>query len=206
MTSNYSKPFTDLTLLNDGYFRMSNGRKSIWSLEDVKYLKHYLDKGNYSPNELEKNSHLTFFTISRIIATLKNGGFDEFLFEDIDDYELSDGAIHIYDGVHININYNYGSELDKKQSSKPKGNVNAWSKRIRKRDNYTCVVCDKYDKQHMEAHHITPKSIDPNKATDDLNGVCICQSCHRKYNNRYEPKNQNAVTFAKFISDERRGY
>ena len=208
--SNYAKPYTDMTLLNDGYFKFKNGRTSIWSLEDVKYLKHHMDDGDASPFELEKKSKFNFFTISRIIATLENGGFDEYIdventTTDIDDFGNS--IVNIYDGIHIENHYHYPSNSDKEQfKTKPKGNITAWSKRVRKRDNYTCVVCDKYDKSHMEAHHIEPKSVSPERATDDLNGVCICQSCHRKYNNRYEPKNQNMVTFARFIADERRGY
>lgn len=205
---NYAEPFTDFTLLNDGYFKFSNGHKSVWSLEDVKYLKHHLEKGNVSPYELEKQSHLTFFTISRIIATLKNGGFDEFISDNIiEDVDLSEnGAVHIYDGVHIEINNYYTSKSEEKPKKKPNGNINAWSKRVRQRDGYTCAVCGKQDMQHMEAHHIEPKSIKPERATDDLNGVAICQRCHKRYNERYAPKNQNMVTFSRFIFEENRGY
>ena len=209
--SNCTDPYTDLELLSDGHFKFSNNIVSVFTLEDVKYLKHIIDNGDYSISKLCNESKFSYPVIARIINTLENGdGFNKFLnndeiINDVDD--LSNSIINIYDGIHIENHYHYSDKTDKNPvKTKPKGNINAWSKRVRARDNYTCIVCDKYDKLHMEAHHIEPKSINPSRATDDSNGVCICQSCHRKYNNRYEPKNQNGMTFAKFIADEKRGY
>ena len=54
-----------------------------------------------------------------------------------------------------------------------------WSRRIRIRDGGRCLVCrGQFDIWRLQAHHIYPKSLYPEKALDLGNGVSCCTGCH----------------------------
>ena len=50
------------------------------------------------------------------------------------------------------------------------------ARKIRKRDNYTCNVCDK--KPSYDVHHIVPYN--HSKDDSETNLITLCRSCHRK--------------------------
>lgn len=51
-----------------------------------------------------------------------------------------------------------------------------WSKAVRVRDKNTCQMCGRVGT--IEAHHIYPKSLYPDKAYNLDNGVSLCRCCH----------------------------
>jgi hypothetical protein len=53
-----------------------------------------------------------------------------------------------------------------------------WSLLIRHRDQRTCRMCGRVGGP-IEAHHIYPKSLYPDKALHLSNGVSLCFCCHR---------------------------
>lgn len=55
-----------------------------------------------------------------------------------------------------------------------------------------------WENGHLEVHHINPLAQYPKMATDDGNGIALCQKCHRKYHEEYKG-NENAYTFALFL-------
>jgi len=55
-----------------------------------------------------------------------------------------------------------------------------WSRKVMKRDNYTCQDCGKRDGSRLNAHHMIPRSKDISKAFSLDNGKTLCVSCHRK--------------------------
>ena len=56
-----------------------------------------------------------------------------------------------------------------------------WSLKVKKRDNYTCLRCNKVAKAHyMNAHHVVPYQYFYNEfdVENVSNGVTLCRSCH----------------------------
>jgi len=53
-----------------------------------------------------------------------------------------------------------------------------WSRIIRKRDNYKCVICGSQD--DLNAHHIFPKSKYPALMFNINNGITLCKTHHKE--------------------------
>jgi len=63
-----------------------------------------------------------------------------------------------------------------------------WSKDIILRDK-RCMVCGSL--KDLEGHHLSPKSLFPERMYDIKNGICLCRICHKKtetYGNRLDLK------------------
>lgn len=52
-----------------------------------------------------------------------------------------------------------------------------WRERVRRRDNFTCRRCGKYD-EFIQVHHIRPKVAYPSLQYKTFNGLCLCDECH----------------------------
>lgn len=74
-----------------------------------------------------------------------------------------------------------------------------WKKKIKGSEGI-CQCCGDDGGGHLEVHHIFPLAKYKDLATDEGNGISLCQKCHRKYHEMYKG-NENAVTFAKFLRD-----
>jgi hypothetical protein len=55
--------------------------------------------------------------------------------------------------------------------------ANKWATTVKARSDYTCEICWCTDVR-MEAHHILPVSLFPDRALDVDNGLCLCHDCH----------------------------
>lgn len=55
--------------------------------------------------------------------------------------------------------------------------INNWSKRIKRRDAYTCVMC--HANEDVEAHHIYPVKDFPEYRLEYWNGITLCKNCHK---------------------------
>lgn len=55
-----------------------------------------------------------------------------------------------------------------------------WSIMVKNRDG-RCMECGSIE--HLEAHHIIPKSVNKEKAFDIKNGITLCIKCHRTGDN-----------------------
>lgn len=98
---------------------------------------------------------------------------------------------NIYGEVHVHTN-------EKVQKPKSAAEVSLIKKGIRKRDR-VCQCCGEGDKL-LQIHHVFPQSKYPALAWDTSNLLLLCQSCHRKYHDKYDGV-EGAVSFAKFIRD-----
>ena len=169
------------------------------SIEDIRTVNElYQDE---SKTEIANITGLSYYTVGRIISSIESGLFDDLL---TDNNTSNNGGTVINGGITVEIHNYYNNTTETTNTTPVKRasptSLSNWSKKVRARDNYTCICCGKYDKEHMEAHHIKPKSLFPDLALDEDNGVCICQSCHKKYNNKFLPKDQNLASFIRFIS------
>lgn len=55
----------------------------------------------------------------------------------------------------------------------------AWKKRVKERDNYTCQVCKKkLSSKNCHAHHILPRGIELTR-WDINNGITLCYPHHK---------------------------
>lgn len=59
-----------------------------------------------------------------------------------------------------------------------------WSKEVRRLWGNKCAYCGRDEKEwYIEAHHIMPKSVYPELATELENGVALCRGCHNQAHN-----------------------
>lgn len=68
-----------------------------------------------------------------------------------------------------------------------------WSKAVILRDG-KCTACG--SKEILQAHHILPRSLFPDKMYDVDNGICLCEKCHKKtdtYGKRLDLKDETTV-------------
>jgi len=52
-----------------------------------------------------------------------------------------------------------------------------WRREVIKRDSGTCQKCS-YSGTAVQAHHITPSSVDKELSNDVNNGITLCANCH----------------------------
>lgn len=55
-----------------------------------------------------------------------------------------------------------------------------WRKSVFERDKYTCVMCGDKKGGNLEADHIKPFALYPEKRFDINNGRTLCRPCHQK--------------------------
>lgn len=101
--------------------------------------------------------------------------------------------VNVYGEVHVH------TADETSGLGKPPAEMAIIKRAVKKRDSNTCQVCGEHDKI-IECHHIMPVSRYPELEGDVSNIIAMCQSCHRKYHDRFEGS-EGAVSFAKFIRD-----
>ncbi len=53
-----------------------------------------------------------------------------------------------------------------------------WSTDVKIRAGWVCEQCGELDRKLLEAHHIDPVAVCPEKRYDPDNGKCLCMFCH----------------------------
>lgn len=102
--------------------------------------------------------------------------------------------VNVYGEVHVHTNNNVPSGVTK---SSPE--MALIKRGVKSRDDNCCQVCGERDKP-LEVHHIFPQSKYPHISWDTSNLITLCQSCHKKYHDKFEGA-EGAVSFAKYIRD-----
>jgi 5-methylcytosine-specific restriction endonuclease McrA len=60
--------------------------------------------------------------------------------------------------------------------------IKRWTRLVKERDGHKCAECDFQGIKGdgiMEAHHVIPKALHPELATEVFNGVTLCKPCHK---------------------------
>jgi hypothetical protein len=60
--------------------------------------------------------------------------------------------------------------------------LHRWTRLVKESDGYKCIMCDHQGAKGdgvMEAHHVVPKALHPELATEVFNGVTLCKPCHK---------------------------
>jgi len=60
-------------------------------------------------------------------------------------------------------------------------NGRTWTLAIKRAFNNRCAICDKH--RGLHAHHVIPKSNQPDLKYDLLNGIVLCHRCHNGKDN-----------------------
>lgn len=60
-----------------------------------------------------------------------------------------------------------------------------WRKRVFERDGYCCCKCGYTRGGNLNAHHIENFRDNPERRTDDDNGITLCGPCHRRFHSKY---------------------
>lgn len=112
------------------------------------------------------------------------------------------GGINIDITINGDVYVNGAEEFTKKTKSVHKirtsQTVKSAKATVKSRD-ACCQACGEMDKI-LEVHHILPVSKYPELAADETNMITLCQSCHRKYHDKYGGS-EGAESFAKFMRD-----
>jgi len=81
-----------------------------------------------------------------------------------------------------------------------------WSKEVKKRDRYRCVVCgkkskdtdDREDRLILNSHHIYSWSDNPDLRFLYSNGITLCEFCHTEFHTIYGKGGNNRYQFNQF--------
>jgi hypothetical protein len=71
-----------------------------------------------------------------------------------------------------------------------------WRKDVFERDNYACVCCG--NDNSIQTHHLATYHENKQLATDLMNGVTVCATCHRAFHRQYGRKNNSKEQFKEF--------
>ena len=93
--------------------------------------------------------------------------------------------------------YNWNDSLTDKDRTKRRLDKNSqeWSKKVLKRDNYTCQKC-KRKNLILHAHHLDGWNWCKNRRYDVTNGITLCSECHHNFHAIY---GNGDNTFQQFV-------
>jgi len=74
-----------------------------------------------------------------------------------------------------------------------------WRTFIFTKDKYTCQKCGRLGGE-LEAHHILPYSMYPDKVLDKDNGITLCKECHKKFHHKFGIKNITEQDLIEFLN------
>lgn len=76
-----------------------------------------------------------------------------------------------------------GGKLSEQDAVRKSPEYKAWIQSVFSRDNYTCRFCSERGGK-LHAHHIFSFASFPEWRLERMNGVTLCQSCHRAYHSK----------------------
>lgn len=79
--------------------------------------------------------------------------------------------------------YNPNLTDEERSQSRRRPGQDTWSKRVRRRDNYTCCVCQ--STENVIAHHLNSYKENEELRYDINNGITMCTSCHLDFHKNF---------------------
>ena len=74
-----------------------------------------------------------------------------------------------------------------------------WRKKVFERDNYTCQCCKDNSGGNLRAHHYINYSENKELQLNIDNGICLCNTCHVSFHNKYGYKNNTKKQLVEYI-------
>lgn len=72
-----------------------------------------------------------------------------------------------------------------------------WAQEVKKRDRYTCVICNLREGE-LNSHHLNGWNIFIDERYLISNGVTLCANCHESFHNMYHRGNNTKEQFEEF--------
>jgi len=82
-----------------------------------------------------------------------------------------------------------------------------WKKKVKERDNYICQCCNYKGKildGIMEAHHLENFSDNIELSLEIINGITLCEKCHKDFHRLFGKKNNTRKQFDIFLQSKRK--
>jgi len=76
--------------------------------------------------------------------------------------------------------------------------MKAWAKEVKVRANFTCEACGQVGGK-LASHHKDSYRSNKMRRTDILNGVCLCEDCHKDFHKQYGQGNNTVDQFEEWI-------
>ena len=73
-----------------------------------------------------------------------------------------------------------------------------WRIEVFKRDDYTCRKCN-VKGEYLNAHHIESYNSNPELRTEVLNGITLCEDCHKDFHHQYGRGNNTRAQLIEFL-------
>ena len=74
-------------------------------------------------------------------------------------------------------------------------------KQVYENDNYTCRCCGD-NKNGIESHHLNGYKWDKTNKVNPINGITLCEECHKEFHKLYGRRNNTIEQFREFIYDK----
>ena len=75
-----------------------------------------------------------------------------------------------------------------------------WSLGVKKKYNFTCIVCNDNSGGNLVSHHLESYSHTIDKRVDIKNGVCLCNKCHIDFHKKYGYKKNTREQFFDYLN------
>jgi len=72
-----------------------------------------------------------------------------------------------------------------------------WALKVKKRDDYTCIICN-IRGEELNSHHMNSWDIYVSERFDVDNGVTLCASCHQYFHKIYGFQKNTKYQFTEF--------
>lgn len=107
-----------------------------------------------------------------------------------------------YGKFHWNYNHNLTDEERMKDRYTYLPGIKKWVRDVYKRDGWQCVLCKHKDNGRkgggIVAHHLNSYRGHENESVDLINGVTLCERCHRSFHKKYGYGNNTRQQFEEF--------
>jgi hypothetical protein len=101
----------------------------------------------------------------------------------------------------LNHNYNHNITDEEREIGRLYNEYYEWQKNVKILADFTCNSCKKRGGE-LTSHHLDGFHWCIEGRTDINNGVCLCESCHRNFHNRFGYKNNTKEQYKNFIENE----
>lgn len=77
-----------------------------------------------------------------------------------------------------------------------------WCLDIKKKFNFTCVVCKDNKGGNLVSHHLESYHANKELRMNLDNGVCLCEDCHKKFHKKFGYRNNTKEQFNTFVNEQ----